>query len=261
MDLRFNVNHGKWFATDVLRAIGRYGLIEAGDRVCVGLSGGKDSVTLLFILWYLQRYSHLTFDLSAVHVRTDGGYDTGVLRDYCGTLGVPYLECALRPEAPPATGAMCSVCARLKRGAAAQALAERGIGKMAYGHHADDAAETLLMNIVENRKLGSFSPKVQVESSRLILIRPMIYLDERTIAAVHRYVGLPLLEFTCPYAQHNVRRRYKAVMHQLAESLHDTSLARRFVGAMENVDERNLWRRVRRAADDCRVNLQRGDRT
>jgi tRNA(Ile)-lysidine synthase TilS/MesJ len=245
MDLRFHKNHAKWFVTPVMRAIRRYALIEAGDRVCVGLSGGKDSTTLLYILRYLQRYSHLKFELSAIHVRTSPDYETTSLRDYCNALEIPYSEAALELPSNLAGEKECSICARLKRGAAAQALAPRGIRKLAYGHHADDAAETLLMNIVQNKKLGSFSPKVVVEGSPVIIIRPMIYLNEKTIASVHRHAGLPLLDFTCPYAQHNVRQRYKETVRLLEESLGVRSLSRHVVSALENVDETNLWRSLR----------------
>jgi len=149
MDLRFHKNHAKWFVTPVMRAIRRYALIEEGDRVCVGLSGGKDSTTLFYILRYLH------------------------------------------------------------------------------------------MNIVQNKKLGSFSPKVVVEGSPVTIIRPMIYLNEKTIASVHRHAGLPLLDFTCPYAQHNVRQRYKETVRLLEESLGVRSLSRHVVSALENVDETN----------------------
>lgn len=245
VDLRYNKNHAKWFVSHVLRAIRRYALIEEGDRVCVGLSGGKDSTTLLYILKYLRRYSHLKYELSAIHIRTSADYETTVLRDYCNMLEIPYIEAALEVSSNLATEKACSICARLKRGAAAQALAERGIQKLAYGHHADDAAETLLMNIVQNKKLGSFSPKVMVEGSPVTIIRPMIYLNEKTIASVHRYAGLPFLDFTCPYARNNIRERYKGTLRLLEDSLGLRWLSRRIVHALENVDESNLWMNLR----------------
>ena len=245
MDLQFHKNHAKWFVTPVMRAIRRYALVAEGDRIAVGLSGGKDSVTLLYILWYLRRYSHLTYELSAIHVRTSPDYGSTILREYCGALEVPYIEAALEiPRNVPTEGA-CSICARLKRGAAGQALASGGIRKLAYGHHADDATETLLMNIVQNRKLGSFSPKVVVEGSSVVIIRPMIYLSEETIVSIHRYARLPLLDFACPYAHQNVRRRYREAVRLLEKSFGVRSLSRRVVGALENVDETNRWQSLR----------------
>ena len=135
MDLRFRKNHAKWFVTPVMRAIRRYALIEEGDRVCVGLPGGKDSTTLLYILSYLQRYSHLKFGLSAVHVSTSPDYETTGLRGYYGVLDVPCIEVAREPPKDVATARACSICARLTRRATAQALAHRGSRQLAYGHH------------------------------------------------------------------------------------------------------------------------------
>ncbi len=248
MDLEFHRNHAKWFASPVLRAIDRYALIRPGDRVCVGLSGGKDSVALLFILSYLRRYSHLEFDLSALHVRTSAAYDTAALITYCRRLEVPYAEVPLVLPARAATGKVCSVCARLKRGAAARALAEHGIRTLAYGHHADDVAVTLLMNLVQHKKIGSFSPKVSVEGAPLTLIRPMIYLEERTVAAVHRSAGLPLLDATCPYAQSNLRQRYRESLGLLARSIGVRGLARRVVGALERLDGTSRWRAIEKVS-------------
>ncbi len=244
MNLEFHKNHSKWFVTPVMQAVRRYGMLAHGDRVAVGLSGGKDSVTLLYILWYLRRYTRLVFDLSAIHVRISPGYDSAVLRQYCEALGLPYLEATLEIPGGVSGDSSCSICARLKRGAAAQALASRGIGKLAYGHHADDAAETLLMNILQNRKLGSFSPRVAVDGFPVIIVRPMIYLTEETVASVHRYVGLPRLDFTCPSEERNIRRQAKEAVRLLEKSLGIRSLSRRVVGALENVDETNLWEQI-----------------
>ncbi len=241
MELRFNRNYAKWFLSPVLRAIRRYALIEPGERVCVGLSGGKDSVTLLYILSYLRRHSHLGFELSALHVRTSAEYDTAPLADYCRELEVQYRETGLEMLRREVPTKVCSICARLKRGAAARALTPHGIRKLAYGHHADDVAETLLLNILQNKKLGSFSPKVSVEGAPLILIRPMVYLEERTVAAIHHHLGLPHLDLPCPYAPYNLRRRYKASLQHLAVSLGVRSVSRHVVDALERVDAANVW--------------------
>ncbi len=244
MDLPFNKYHAKWFVTPVMRAIRKYALIAEGDRVCVGLSGGKDSITLLYILRYLQRYSHLKYELSAIHIKTSSRYETTVLRDYCDALEIPYVEATLQVPSNLDTEKVCSICARLRRGAAARALAEGGIPKLAYGHHADDATETLFMNIIQNKKRGSFSPKVIIEDSPVTIVRPMIYLNGETIAAVHRYAGLPRLDFTCPYARHNIRERYKETLRLLEARLGVRPLSRLVVHALENVDETDLWQNL-----------------
>jgi tRNA(Ile)-lysidine synthase TilS/MesJ len=236
VDLGYNRNHGKWFANDVRRAIARYCLLTAGERVAVGLSGGKDSATLLFALWYLRRYGGLDCELSALHVRMAADYDTAPLQRYCDLLEVPYLETALEVAAARKGGSVCAACARLKRGAAARVLTGAGIRTIAYGHHATDAAETLLMNVVRHGRLGSFAPKVAVPGTPLTIIRPMLYLTEETVAAVHRRLALPLLATSCPYAAGNVRAAYKEALRLLEIRLSAPRLARRFVDAMEHPD-------------------------
>jgi tRNA(Ile)-lysidine synthase TilS/MesJ len=226
-----NRNYGKWFASDVLRAIRRYAMIEPGGRVAVALSGGKDSATLLFILNYLRSHSHLRFDLSAVHIRT-AEYDTGVLRQLCDGLAVPYLEDDLRRKATTSRTSVCYTCARLKRGAIRALLQRHGIGTVAYGHHATDAAETFFMNLIENRRLGSFSPKVDIGEG-VVIVRPMIYLEESTVSRIHKHAGLPLLDFICPHAEHNVRREYKTRLAEMERLLEANGLARTVVEALE----------------------------
>jgi tRNA 2-thiocytidine biosynthesis protein TtcA len=236
----FNKNYGKWFINAVLHAIKKYHLIDPGERICVALSGGKDSATLAFILSYLQRYSHLQFDLSAVHIKT-GEYDTSTLKDFCAVLGITYLEDRIIPEQDAPEKSVCSLCARLKRGAIASLLQQHGIRKVAYGHHADDVAETFFMNLVQNQKLGSFSPKVEVNGSSVIIIRPMIYLEEATIQRIHQHLNLPELAWECSHAEKNLRSRYKQGVAQLNTLFHTSGFAKKIVASLENVDMTNTW--------------------
>ena len=236
----FHKNYQKWFVKDVLRAIKRYSLIMPDERVCVALSGGKDSITLLFILRYITRFSHLKFDLSALHIRTDN-YSIDVLKQLCETLEVRYLEDTLvfEQDVPPKN--ICYLCARLKRGAISELIQQHNIQKVAYGHHADDVAETLFMNIIQNQKLGSFSPRVEYTNNRMVIIRPMIYLEERVIRRIHHHVGLPVLDFQCQYAERNIREQYKASITQLNHVFHTSGFAKKVVASLENLDETNIW--------------------
>lgn len=243
--LAYNRNHHKWFVKPLLRAIRRYGMIVPGEPVCVALSGGKDSTALLWMLAYLNRYSYLHFDLSALHVRM-GDYSTAVLAGLCDGLGVQYLETRLRPQRVEMEKNACYVCARIKRGAISSLLHQRGIRRVAYGHHATDVAETFFMNIVHGGRLGSFSPRVGFDDNPMEIIRPMVYLEERTIAAIHAYHRLPLLDFRCRYAERNVRAEFKKRLTQLDGLFDVDGFALRLVSALENVDTGNLWSDVRR---------------
>ena len=236
----YNRNFSKWFVGDVLRAIKKYRLIRSDDRISVALSGGKDSMTLLYILGYLRRFSYLKFELEALHVRT-ADYETTVMQAYCRDLEVPYRETVLKEGPDPGKGKPCYICSRLKRGALSELLSQQQESRIAYGHHADDAAETLLMNMIQNRKLGSFSPRVSVTGSSMVIIRPMIYLAEETIRRLHAYASLPLLDYQCPHAETGLRKEFKERVVGLDAYFNTTGFSRRVVDALENIDRSNIW--------------------
>jgi len=236
----YNRNFSKWFAKDVLRAIKKYRLIQGDDMVSVALSGGKDSMTLLFILNYLRQFSYLKFELEALHVKT-ADYDTEVMQEYCRNLGVPYRETVLEQGPDLVEVNPCYICSRLKRGALSKLTVQHQKSRVAYGHHADDAAETLLMNMIQNRKLGCFSPRVSVTGSPMVIIRPMIYLAEETIRRLHVYASLPLLDYRCPHEETGLRKEFKKRVAGLDAYFGITGFSRRVVDAIENLDRTNIW--------------------
>jgi len=236
----FNKNHKKWFLTDVLRAIKKYSLISAGENICVALSGGKDSVCLLYILSYLQQYSHLDFTISAIHIKT-AEYDTTVLNDFCQFLDIEYWEKRLVYPAKTRNKNSCYICSRLKRGAISALIKEKGVQKVALGHHANDVAETLLMNIIQNNQLGSMSPRVEYADNQMIIIRPLIYLQEDKIRKIHAQIGLPLLDYQCPFEDKNLRNIYKNLISQMNTLLDRSDIAKRVVDSLENIDFTNIW--------------------
>ena len=242
MDIKkdFNKNNGKWFVNDVLKAIRKYSLIEKGEEVCVALSGGKDSITLLFILYYINRYSYLKFDLSAIHVKM-AEYETNLLQELCNTLEVKYFEELLNIKNKSLDDNICYLCARLKRGVISKFLENKKIRKIAYGHHANDVAETFFMNIIQYKKLGSFSPKVEFTDNSMIMIRPMIYLEEDTIRSIHKNSGLPVLDFNCPYIKKNIRENFKKSVNELDSLFNTRNFARKLVDSLENIDFTNIW--------------------
>lgn len=205
LPLQYTRSNGKWFATPVLKALQRYRMISPGERVAVALSGGKDSSALLVILDYLRRHSHMKFRLLGIHVRM-GPYDTRPLQELCQVLDTPYKEVELVLSAPVPPKRVCSLCARLKRGAMAKALAGEGIKKLALAHHAEDAANTLLMNLAKGGRLRLFAPVVSLPGEPLELIRPLIYLSEATLASIHRKSRIPLVGDGCPLGQDTFRK-------------------------------------------------------
>ena len=242
--IKFSKKYSENFAKPVLRAIKKYNMIASGQKVAVGLSGGKDSITLLYLLAWLQRYSHLDFELSAIHINTFGNHDGQLLEQLCKNLNIQlYSQNLQKPDDLPPKS-ICSACARLKRGAMREICYKENISALAFGHHATDAAETLLMNMLINKKLGSFCPVVQIPDSNVKIIRPMIYLTEKRIIALHKEFELPISEKKCPYEDKNQRKIYKTALQQLSETLSVPDAELRIVAALENLDEANLYKNV-----------------
>ena len=187
------------------RAINDYNLIENGDKVAVGVSGGKDSITLLTLLHEFQRFSDRKFDLMGVTIDmgfTDDAY--APIRDYCSKLGIQYrivktdiaeVIFDLRKEKNP-----CSLCAKMRRGALNSEIVAAGYNKLALGHHMDDVVETFMLSLFYEGRLNTFSPKSYMSRTGITLIRPMIYIEERDIIGYAR--DLPVVHNPCPANKH-----------------------------------------------------------
>ena len=233
-DILFDKNFGKWFINDVLRAIRKYELINENEKIAVALSGGKDSTTLLYILAYLKKFSNLSFSLSAAHIKI-ADYNTSKLRDFCRDLNVSYYEEKLNSDIEN-TIENCYICSRLKRGALSSLLSKYEIFKVAYGHHATDIAETFLMNIVENKKLAALTPKVEISESPMMIIRPMIYLEEDKISKIHSHLSLPNFDITCPYKTKTGRDTYKRIIQDINQTQPDKKFSKKIIETLERSD-------------------------
>lgn len=243
-ELKFLKKYSENFGKPMLRAIKNYGMIKTGDRIAVGLSGGKDSIVLLYLLAWLQKFSHLEFELSAIHINTFGNNDNEILQKLCDDLDIKlFIEHLQRPDDLPPKS-ICSACARLKRGAMREICQSQGISALAFGHHATDAAETLLMNMLINKKLGSFCPVVSIPESDIKIIRPMIYLTENKIINLQKEFELPVAEHHCPYEDKNQRSDYKKLLKNISEVSGVIDPELQIVGALENIDDSNLYSNV-----------------
>jgi tRNA 2-thiocytidine biosynthesis protein TtcA len=194
------------------KAIGDYGMIAEGDRVMVCVSGGKDSYTLLDILLSLQRSAPIRFDLIAVNLdQKQPNFPAHVLPDYLNALAVPFhiIEqdtYSVVKRVIPEGKTMCGLCSRLRRGALYRYAAENGITKIALGHHRDDIIETLFLNMFFGGKLKAMPPKLLSEDRRHIVIRPLAYVDERSIARYATARGFPIIPCTLCGSQTNMQR-------------------------------------------------------
>ena len=206
------------------KAIEDFRMIEAGDRVMVCLSGGKDSYTLLDVLLSLKRSAPVHFDLIAVNLdQKQPGFPAHVLPEYLTALGVPFHVIEqdtyrVVKRVIPEGKTMCGLCSRLRRGALYRYARENGINKIALGHHRDDIVETAFLNMFFGGKLKTMPPKLRSEDGRHIVIRPLAYVAERDIERYARAREFPLIPCTLCGSQPNMQRREIKTMLQEWES-------------------------------------------
>ena len=221
----------------VRRCVDDYQMISAGDKIAVGLSGGKDSVALLYLLAALREYYPHPYELEAVSVDLGFGMDFTPLADLCNKWSIPFhvvkTEIApiifdYRKEKNP-----CSMCAKMRRGALNQAVLHHGCNKTALGHHYDDAVETFLMNLFYEGRIGCFQPVTYLDRTGVTQIRPLMYLSERTIAHFVEREGLPLVHNRCPVDKRTKRQEVKDLVAELQERYPD--LKNRIFGAMQRL--------------------------
>ncbi len=243
MEYNFNVRRILSF---VRRAVDDYQMIQKGDRIAVGLSGGKDSLALVCALATLKKFYPKNFELEVLTMdpgfykagfgdenRAKEGYEK--LRLLCNQLDLPFtlfdtdiakIIFDTRKEKNP-----CSLCARMRRGALHQAAKEIGCNKIALGHHFDDAVETFVMNLFNEGRLGCFSPVTYLDRSDITLIRPLVYAPEKDIKYFVNHSDLPIIKSPCPADKNSDREKTKELLKQLDKE--NKGLKYRIFGAMQ----------------------------
>ena len=202
------------------RAIDTYTLINEGDHIAVGVSAGKDSLSLLIALNALRRFYPKRYELSAITVDLGlGNLSLGPVRALCGELGVPYhvvdtqigdILFDIRKEKNP-----CSLCAKLRKGSLNEQALKIGANKIAYAHHKDDLIETMMMSLIYEGRFNSFSPLTYLDNTGLYVIRPFIFAEEADIASFARKQGLPVCKNPCPMDGYTKRQYVKELIRQI----------------------------------------------
>jgi tRNA 2-thiocytidine biosynthesis protein TtcA len=202
----------KWLRRAVGQAIADYNMIEAGDRVMVCLSGGKDSFGLLDILLHLREHAPIDFDIVAVNLdQKQPGFPADVLPDYLRGLGIPFhIEeqdtYSIVKRLVPEGKTTCSLCSRLRRGILYRVASELGATKIALGHHRDDILETLFLNMFFGGKMKAMSPKLVSDDGRHVVIRPLAYCRESDLARWAEVRRFPIIPCNLCGSQPNLQR-------------------------------------------------------
>ncbi len=217
------MNEIKRLLSFVRRAVDDYNMIEDGDRIAVGVSGGKDSLALLGALAKLRLFYPKKFELVAITVDMGfEGSDYTKIEEFCREMQVEYriekTEIAkiifdVRKESNP-----CSLCAKMRRGSLHAAAVACGCNKVALGHHYDDAVETFMMNLFFEGRLGCFSPVSYLSNRKITLIRPLIYAQEKDVRYFARRQELPVMESLCPEDHATERENMKLLLRDLEKN-------------------------------------------
>lgn len=205
------------------KAVDAYQMIEPGDRIAVGISGGKDSLTLLYALHGLRRFYPNPFEIEAITVSLGfEGFDLSPIRSLCEELAVPYTVVDTeigrivfdeRKEGNP-----CSLCAKMRKGAFNQEAKRLGCNKVAYAHHKDDIVETMLLSLIFEGRFYSFSPRTYLDRMGLTVIRPLMFVDEADVIGFKNKYALPVVKSPCPADGYTKRQYAKDLLRQLNQA-------------------------------------------
>ncbi len=227
----------------VRAAVDDYGMIKDGDKIAVGVSGGKDSVVLLKALCDLKRFYPADFSIVAITLdmrfnKQDGDFSS--IKAMCDEYGIEYVVkktdlyeiiFEIRKEEAP-----CSLCSRMRRGILHDTAKELGCNKIALGHHLDDAAETFMMNLLVESRVGCFAPVTYLSRRDLTMIRPLIYVREGAVEQASQRLSLPIVKSGCPADKNTKREEIKGLLAELSE--HYGTVPERIIGAIQrgNID-------------------------
>ncbi len=204
----------------VRKAVDDYHMIEENDKIAVGISGGKDSLTLLYALSGLRRFYPSPFQIHAVTVDLGfGNLNLDNIRALCRSLDVEYTVLKTdiarivfeeRAESNP-----CSLCAKMRKGALNQAIKDAGCNKVAYAHHKDDVVETMLMSLIYEGRFHTFSPVTYLDRMDLTVIRPLIYMNEADVIGFVNKYDVPVVKSPCPADGHTTREYAKNLLREI----------------------------------------------
>lgn len=232
----------------IRRADERYQMIREGDRVCVGVSGGKDSLLLLYGMKLYQRFCYRHFDLCGVMLDLGlTGQDLSPVSEFAEKIGVPFdiiktdigdVVFNVRQESHP-----CALCAKLRRGALNEAAVKRDCNLVALGHNRDDVIETFFMSLLYESRLNTFGPVTYLGRKEVTVIRPLVFLSEKNALSIAKKLELPIRKPNCPVAGKTKREEMKDVMRYFNTLIPDAD--ERIMNAIADTEKYGMWDRLR----------------
>lgn len=220
----------------VRQAIEKYDMIQEGDRVALGLSGGKDSLALLCALSRIALFYPKKFELAAIYVDLGyGNIDDTRMQEFCRKRNVPFYRVDTqigdvlkeRKETHP-----CSLCAKMRKGALCHKALDLGCNKIAYAHHMDDFSETMMMNLIFQGRFYAFPPVTKMEDSGLTVIRPLMFVTETEVKGFEKKQGLPVMKNPCPVDGKTKREEIKNLLKDMNRKY--PGVSRKIFSAIEN---------------------------
>ena len=202
------------------QAINDFQMIQDGDKIAIGVSGGKDSLALLYALTGLQKFIPEKIQLVAVTVDLGfGKFQTESVKELCQKLEIEYhivkTQIADILKAKIKEGSFCSLCAKMRKGALNNFAKELGCNKIAYAHHKDDFIETMLLSLLYEGQFFSFPPVKYFEEADITVIRPLIYILEKDIIGFQNKMNLQSVKNPCPFDKNTKRESVKKLLHQI----------------------------------------------
>lgn len=228
----------------IMRAVTEFNLIEDGDKILIGLSGGKDSLFLTYALAFLKERLKKNFSLRAVTINPlfDNEFDIKRLENFCATLEIPFdcieVDIAGTIKSSPNKNP-CYTCAFFRRGAVNSHAVETGCNKVAYAHHHDDAVETFLMSLFYSGQLQTFTPLTYHDRTNITVIRPLVYLREQEIIAAQSVINCEVVPSPCPYNGKTIRQTVKELIASLSND--NPLLYEHLSSAMRESALKTLW--------------------
>lgn len=225
------------------RAIEDFNLIEDGDKIAIGISGGKDSLTLLYLLSIYKKISPKKFDLVGISLDPGNGCDFSSVEILSKKLNIEYhiiptdisnIVFNIKKEKKP-----CSLCAKLRRGMLNSSAKDLNCNKIALGHHKNDAIETLLMSMFYEGRINCFTPKTYLSRMDVTVIRPMVYIDENEIKSFIKDSNIEIVKNPCPADGKTKRQFIKNLTYNLKAEIPDVQI--NLLKSLTNIEQLNIW--------------------